>query len=90
MNISQATIEVLIEAFREHLHELLDDPAWVQDDCPDYIRARRRAATELSLDFDSLLLELGTKFEVERLLALEQGRPPPDLYPRRPLKEKTL
>lgn len=63
----------LKEAFREYLDEILDDPAWLSGNAPALIQTLRATAAWLELDYEALLVELGSEFEIERLSQLEKG-----------------
>lgn len=66
-------LDVLKTAFGEFLRELLDDPAWIAGEAPDYIAKLRKTAAWLGDDFDALLSAHPNKFEVVRLQRLERG-----------------
>lgn len=57
------------DLFRCHVQEVLDDPSGVDKN---QIKSMRLAAEDLHIDFDALILEEGTPFEIERLKRLEK------------------
>lgn len=72
--ISAEAHEHLTDLFRDAVQQLLDDPAWLLDgDGPEYLGKVRRVADELGLPFDTLIAEIGTDYEIARLLRLERG-----------------
>lgn len=62
-------LEFAVEAFRDDVEALLDDPRGVLEpgDIHKHLSEMRRVSTDLGLDFDALVDELGTAFEVRRL-----------------------
>ena len=68
------TLEWAQDAFRSHLDILLDDPYGFKGDkdaVPGIVQQYRRVAQDLGLDFDTLVAEIGTPYEIERLRKLE-------------------
>ena len=68
---------ILTTSFNQFVEELLDDPAWILGEAQTFIPKVRKTAAWLGIDFDALLDNHYNKYEVERLRALEQGRPIP-------------
>lgn len=66
--------QVLVQAFREFVDEVLDDPAWIAGEAPEFIARLRKTAAWLGLDFEVLLGTHHSKYEVERLRALERRK----------------
>lgn len=68
-------MEFAAEAFRRHVSDLLDDPSWLLDeDNPSaYIAEQRLLSADLGIDFDGLVAELGTEYEIGRLRGYEDG-----------------
>jgi hypothetical protein len=76
---SQAVFDYARQSFRDEVAELLDDPfALLHPDNPEspetYFRRQRTLASELGIDFDALVAELGTAFECKRLRMIETGK----------------
>lgn len=66
------------DAFLDHIEGLLDDPSFLSPMHMPYSEARayfdeqRAIAADLGLDWDTLLNEHGTAFEIARLMKLEE------------------
>lgn len=56
------------DAFKAHVEEMLEAPEWFGSD---YVAEQRLLAKDLGLDFDAVLREEGTKFEIDRLIEVE-------------------
>jgi hypothetical protein len=70
--------------FRESVAELVDDPSdmlhpWRDVEPSEYIKGQRSLAKLLKLDFDILVMELGSDYERARLYDIESGIIPPSL-----------
>jgi hypothetical protein len=73
VEVSDRILVFAKEAFRKHIQELLDDPSWIYGEAPQYIAEQRLLAKDLDIDFDELVKELGSQFEIIRLTAIEEG-----------------
>lgn len=74
---TERVIAFATDAMRRTIEGLLDDPSWMVDD-PDvdpiiHIAEIRRTAEDLGMDFDLILAEIGSEYEIERLNRLEHG-----------------
>ena len=68
-SISEETFAWFQEAFGFYVSDLLDDP-FVGEEL-NFSRLRK-VSEELELDFDTLVEQLGTDFEIERFQTLEK------------------
>jgi hypothetical protein len=69
------TLEWCRDAFERAVDFLLDDPYGFDTDpsvIPGIIARHRRVAQDLGLDFDALVAEMGSPYEIERLQKLER------------------
>ncbi len=74
---TERVLEFAIEAFKRHVGDLLDDPSWLldEDDPAGYIAEQRLISADLGIDFESLITELGTEYEIARLRSYEARLP---------------
>ncbi len=75
---TERVLEFATEAFRRHVGDLLDDPSWLldEDDPAGYMAEQRLISEDLGIDFDCLITELGTEYEINRLRGYEAVRAP--------------
>lgn len=70
-------IEFAMEALRRHVEDLLDDPSWLLDeagiDPVAYLAEQRQIAADLGFDYDALVEEIGSEYEIARLRNYEAG-----------------
>lgn len=63
------------ETFERDIADLLDDPSWLLEEgdvwMRNYLVGLRMIGDEIGLDFDKLVGELGSPYEIQRLRVLE-------------------
>lgn len=73
--VSAKTIKWAREKMVDAIQNMLDDPHWGDDEyAVDYVDEYRAVAKELGLDFDFVVKQCGTRFEIDRWNALLEYR----------------
>lgn len=71
-------LTILQASFRKFVDDILDDPAWITAEAPEFVAKLRKAAEWLGEDFDAILSGHFNRYEAERLLRLEHGEKFPE------------